>query len=175
LWLILRDKWPKINDMRTFVLTLACLGLVGPADQSRSTSLQGTWQTVKIVISGANARTITVPEPRQYLTIFTAKHYSRTEIQSEQPRPLLPNPAAATADELRAVWGPVVAEAGTYGISGETLTMHPQASKSPAAMASGAFIVCSFKLDGTTLTIVQQRNQAGPYASPVTFTLTRVE
>jgi len=148
---------------------------VSAAVQARGGSLQGAWQTAKIVISGANPRTIAVPQPGPYITLFTAKHYSRTEIQSETPRPLLPDPSKASADELRTVWGPVVAEAGTYEVNGDTITMHPLASKSPAAMASGAFIVCSFKLEGTTLTIVQQRNQAGPYASPVTFTLTRVE
>jgi hypothetical protein len=143
--------------------------------QSRAASLQGAWQTSKIAIGGSSPRTITVPQPGPYITLFTAKHYSRTEIQSESPRPLLPDPSKATADELRTVWGPVVAEAGTYEVSGDTITMHPLASKSPAAMASGAFIICSFKLEGQTLTIVQQRNQAGPYTSPVTFTLTRVE
>jgi len=60
-------------------------------------------------------------------------------------------------------------------MSGDSLTLHPLASKSPAAMAPGAFIVCAFKLDGATLTIAQQRNQTGPYPSPVTFTLKRLE
>jgi hypothetical protein len=166
--------------MRTLLGAAVCVGLVGlaapsVATQTKSGSLQGAWQTVKITIGGSSPRTITVPQPGPYITIFTAKHYSRTEIQAESPRPLLPDASKATADELRAVWGPVVAEAGTYEASGDTLTMHPLASKSPAAMASGAFIVCSFKLEGATLTIVQQRNQAGPYPNPVTFTLTRVE
>jgi hypothetical protein len=174
--------------MRAILCAVVCVGLVSfvsldvlpaarasAAVQTKAGSLQGAWQTAKIVISGANPRTIAVPQPGPYITLFTAKHYSRTEIQSETPRPLLPDPSKASADELRTVWGPVVAEAGTYEVNGDTITMHPLASKSPAAMASGAFIVCSFKLEGTTLTIVQQRNQAGPYASPVTFTLTRVE
>lgn len=174
--------------MRVFLCAVACVGLVGlvsphtlggarvsAAAQARGGSLQGAWQTVKIVIGGANPRTIAVPQPGPYITLFTGKHYSRTEVQSDTPRPLLPDPSKATADELRAVWAPVVAEAGTYEVTGDTITMHPLASKSPAAMASGAFIVCSFKLEGTTLTIAQQRNQAGPYASPVTFTLARVE
>src|SRR5262249_11729331 len=106
---------------------------------------------------------------------ITAKHYSRTEVQIDTPRPIIADVSKATADELRTVWGPVVCEAGTYEVSGNTLTMHPQASKSPAAMAAGAFIVNSYKLDGDTLTLAQQRNQAGPYPSPVTFKLARVE
>ena len=165
--------------MRPLIGVLVAITLVGhgtaAGTQSAGASLQGAWQTVKISIAGASPRELTVVQPSAYLTIFTAKHYSRTEIQSDAPRPLLPDASKATADELRAVWGPVVAEAGTYDVSGDTLTLHPQASKSPAAMAPGAFIVCTFKFDGATLTIAQQRNQAGPYPSPVTFTLKRIE
>lgn len=163
--------------MRLLTTALVSVLLVGhgAGTQPAGTSLQGAWQTVKISIGGANPREIAVVQPTAYLTIFTAKHYSRTEIQTDAPRPLLPDASKATADELRTVWGPVVAEAGSYDVSGNTLTLHPQASKSPAAMAPGAFIVCTFKVDGATLTIAQQRNQAGPYPSPVTFTLKRLE
>src|SRR5579871_5073562 len=131
--------------MRLILSVTACIALAAivvphavdtaraAAMQSNSTSLQGAWQTVKITIGGSSPRTITVSQPGPYVTLFTAKHYSRTEVQSETPRPLLPDPSKATADELRAVWGPVVAEAGTYEVSGNTLTLHPLASKSPAA------------------------------------------
>ena len=164
--------------MRLLIAALVSFSLSahgGPAANQAASGLQGAWQTVKIAIAGSTPREITVVQPSAYLTIFTAKHYSRTEIQADAPRPILADASKATADELRTVWGPVVAEAGSYEVSGDTLTLHPQASKSPAAMAPGAFIVCSFKLDGTTLTIAQQRNQAGPYPSPVTFTLKRIE
>ena len=82
----------------------------------------------------------------------------------------------ATADELRAVWGPFVAEAGTYELTGaDVVTMKPIASKSPAAMAPGAFIVYGFKQTGDTIWLTQQKNQSGPFTSPVTFKLVRVE
>jgi hypothetical protein len=42
-------------------------------------------------------------------------------------------------------------------------------------MVPGAFIVCSYQLEGDSLTVAQQRNQNGPYPSPVTFKLVRVE
>lgn len=150
-------------------------GGVNPAAQSKNPSIQGVWQTVEVTIAGASPRTITVTEPKQYVTIITAKHYSRTEVQAETPRPALADVAKATADELRAVWGPVIAEAGSYEMNGTVVTMHPQASKSPAAMAAGAFIVSNIRLEGDTLWIAQQRNQNGPYPSPVTFKLVRVE
>jgi hypothetical protein len=165
--------------MKRILITLFGLLLLVPRTdlgaQSAAGQLQGVWQTIEIAIAGANPRTIAVPPRAPFFTIFTAKHYSRTEVQSQAPRQNILDVAAATADELRAVWGPVVAEAGTYEVSGNTITMHPLASKSPAAMAPGAFIVSTFRIAGDTLWIAQQRNQAGPYPSPVTFTLTRIE
>jgi len=144
--------------------------------QSKPASIQGVWQTVEVTIAGSNPRTITIAEPRgPYLTIITAKHYSRTEVQSEGPRPIIADVAKATADELRATWGPLVAEAGTYEVSGNVVTMHPMASKNPAATAPGAFIVYTYKLEGDTLWLVQQRNQAGPYPNPATFKSVRIE
>jgi len=144
-------------------------------DQSKSGSLPGVWQTVEIAIAGSNPRTITIAEPRPYVTIITARYYSRTEVQSETPRPIIADIAKATADELRATWGPFVGEAGTYDVSGNVVTMHPMASKNPAAMASGAFIVYTYKLDGNALWLIQQRNQSGPYPNPAAFKLVRVE
>jgi hypothetical protein len=165
--------------MKRILVLLAAVVLVTSgqsiAGQSKSGSIQGVWQTVELNITGPTPRTITIPQPAPLFSIFTAKHYSRTEIQGETPRPLLPDAAKATADELRAVWGPVVAEAGTYEVSGTTLTVHPLASKSPAAMASGAFIVYSYKIDGNTLTITQVRNQSGPFPNPFSAKLVRVE
>jgi hypothetical protein len=157
---------------------IAAVGLVttaGITAQTKSGSLQGAWRTIDVNIAGPNARNFPVAKNAPYLTIFTARHYSRTEVQSEAPRPILADAARASADELRSVWGPVVCEAGTYDVSGSTITMHPLVSKSPAAMAAGAFIVSTFTIDGDTLTIAQQRNQAGAYPNPVTFKLTRVE
>src|SRR5580765_5821155 len=96
------------------VVGVALLSAAGVAGQSKSGSIQGVWQTVELRVTGPSPRTITIPKPGPYLTIFTAKHYSRTEVQSETPRPVIADVAKATADELRATWGPFVAEAGTY-------------------------------------------------------------
>ena len=165
--------------MKTRLLVLtscaAMLATLGIAAQSKpaSASFQGAWRVVEIDVTGPNARTITKLQPN--LTVVSATHYARVEVQSEGPRPILADAAKATADELRAVWGPFVAEAGTYELTGDTLTVHPIASKNPAAMAAGAVIVYSCKLDGNNITLVQQRNQNGPFANPVTFKLTRVE
>lgn len=153
--------------------------LVQRADRgagSAQQSIQGVWQAVELTITGPSARTVTIREPRPNLIIFTARHYSRVEDQSEKPRSVLADPAKATADELRATWGPFVAEAGTYELGGDnSITMRPIVSKNPAVMGSGVFITYSLKRDGNTMMVTQQRNQNGPFANPFTIKMVRVE
>jgi hypothetical protein len=134
-------------------------------------SIQGVWRIAEANIPDQR------PEPscfrsRPNLTIITAKHYSRVEVQADGPRPIPADVAKATADELRAAWGPFVAEAGTYEVTaGNQITMRPIAAKSPAAMVPGAFIAYSYKLEGDTMWLTQQKNQNGPFANPFTLKL----
>jgi hypothetical protein len=158
------------------ILTVGLLTSQGVAGQSKRESIQGVWQTVEVSITGPGARTITIREPRPNLAIITAKHYSRVEDQSERPRPIPADVATATADELRAVWGPFVGEAGTYEVTADNrMTMRPIAAKNPAVMGPGVFITYSYKLDGNTIWLTQQRNQNGPFANPVTVKAVRIE
>ena len=101
------------------VLTVGLLTSQGIAGQSKRESIQGVWQAVEVTITGPGARTIAIPEPRPNLTIITARHYSRVEDQSEKPRPILADVTKASADELRAAWGPFVGEAGTYEVTAD--------------------------------------------------------
>lgn len=160
-------------------LMIVLLGILtsvgGGAAQSKTKLLEGVWQTHEVILSGPSPRTVTIPEPRANLLIVTARHYSRVEVQADKPRPILPDPARASADELRAVWGPFVGEAGTYEVAGTVVTMRPIASKNPAAMVPGAFITYSLKLEGNTMWLTQERNQSGPFANPVTIKIVRVE
>src|SRR5258706_15317258 len=95
----------------------------GIAAQSTREPIQGVWRVVEATITGPGARTIAFAE-RPNLTIITARHYSRVEVQADGPRPILADVARASADELRAVWGPFGSEAGTYeGTPGSLITM----------------------------------------------------
>ncbi len=160
-----------------FVVVLgAVLSCTTASAQSRRESVQGVWQTVEVTLTGPAARTIAIPRPPPNLVILTARHYSRVEVQAEGPRPIPPDVSKASADELRAVWGPFVGEAGTYEVTGGNLiTMRPMAAKNPAAMAPGAFIVYTYKIEGDTIWVTQQRNQDGPFANPATIKAVRVE
>lgn len=162
---------------RGLIAALALLVLTthGTTAQSTDGSLRGVWRIVEATVTGPAARTISFGE-RPNLTLITAKHYSRVEIQSDAPRSPVPDVAKATADELRAAWGPLVAEAGTYEIApGGLVTMRPIASKNPAVMGPGVFITYAYKVSGDTLTLTQQRNQNGPIAAPFALKLVRVE
>jgi hypothetical protein len=53
--------------------------------------------------------------------------------------------------------------------------MHSVQSKNPAATAAGSFTTYTFKLQGDTLWLTQQRDLRGPVANPATFKLIRVE
>ena len=156
-------------------LTVGLLALQTAAAQSKPASVQGVWRIEEAAITGPQARTISF-KGRPNLTIITARHYSRVEVQADGPRPVPADVAKATADELRAAWGPFVAETGTYEIvAGDLITMRPIASKNPAIMGAGVFITYAYKLDGDTLTLTQQRNQAGPFPNPFSLKLVRVE
>lgn len=164
--------------MKRLLLAALSVGLVGSqgtAAQSSRESIQGVWRIVEATTTGPGARTIPFGE-RPNLTIITARHYSRVEVQADGPRPILTDVAKASADELRAAWGPFVSEAGTYETTpGGLITMRPIASKNPAVMGPGVFITYAYKLDGGTLTLTQQRNQNGPFANQFTLKLARVE
>ena len=156
----------------------ACVRLLGMAliptfcifAQSKR-SFEGVWQAVQVT-HGPQAITI---KPGPNLTIFSAGHYSRIDVQTDKPRPVLANPSTASAEELRESWGPLVAESGTYELSDNLITLKPVVSKNPAAMASGVSIVYTYKLEGDTLTLTAQRDRNGPVTNPFTVKLVRIE
>ena len=164
--------------MKRTVLVLLIAGLLttqGIAGEPKSPSLQGVWQAVEVTIPAPVRRTIAVPEPRPNLTTITARHYSRVQVEAEGARPAVADVTKASADDLRAAWGPFYAEAGTYEVTGNVITLRPVAAKNPAAMAPGAFTTWSFTMESNTLRVTAQRNQDGPIANPPTITLVRVE
>lgn len=165
-----------MKKLLVVLFSVALLGGTAIEGQSKNRPLQGVWQVVEVTLTGPNARVITIPQPRPNLTIITARHYCRVEVQAEGPRPILADVSKASADELRAVWGPFVGEAGTYEVTdANVITLHPMASKNPAAMAPGAFSTYSYKLDGDTLRLTAQKNQNGPIANPATIKAVRIE
>jgi Lipocalin-like domain len=108
------------------------------------------------------------------LYLFTPTRYSM--VLAATDRPDIADMSKATADELRAIWGPLLANAGTYEIAGDLITIHPLVAKIPVVMKPGANEVYQFRIGGKTLTLRQVRNARGVAVdSAPTFKFVRVE
>ena len=159
------------------------MALVGAPllSQSRAASeptIQGVWRITEVTRTGPNASTNSSPQPSLY--IFTPKHYSLIRVNGTTARPdlTLDQEQSATAAQLLAVFGndALSAQSGTYEVASGKLTTRAIVARGTAPMASAAFTTSSYKLDGKTLTITQERNAAGqPVANPTTWKLTRID
>lgn len=180
------DKEDHVNKKLTLAVAATAvaglMALVGAPLLSQSgaasqPTLQGVWQVTEVTTTGKDASTNKSPQPSLY--IYTAKHYSIVRVNGTKARPDLPeDPTKATAAQLLANWGPsgFAAQAGTYEVDGGKLTLRPIAARGTRPMAKGAFSTSSYKLDGKTLTITQERGFNGkPPENPTTWKLTRIE
>jgi hypothetical protein len=147
-------------------------------------SLQGVWQAVELTVTNPNPNpaapnarpkgTHTNLQPS--LLIFTAKHYSMIADTAVEPRPTTPltEPGKATVEELRARWGPFIANAGTYEVSGDTLTSKVIVAKGPALQ--GKMVGrATFKLEGNNLWMTVVEGATGKVENPTTVKYVRVE
>ena len=159
--------------LNSILAVTAAGGLSGAAIASRAPSIDGVWQAVEVTTSGPGARTIKPLQPN--LSIITAKHYSHIDIHADGPRPVLSDAENASADDLRRVWGPVVAEAGSYELSSGTFVTRPVVSKNPAAMTAGSFTSYAYRVTGDSLWLTPQRDSRGAVKNPPTIKLVRVE
>ena len=163
-----------MEKLLVMLFTIVVLTSTDVAGQPKGTSIQGVWRVVEVTMTGPAARTISQIQPN--LTIITARHYSRIEVQTERPRPILTDLTTASADELRTVWGPFYGEAGTYDLTnGNMITLRPIVAKNPATMVPESFSTYSYKLDGDTLWVTIVKNQNGPVTNPVTIKAVRAE
>src|SRR6185312_3506540 len=130
-------------------LVLAAILLVGAsaATPAADSPLAGVWQ-----LDEAQSGMVG-------FYIFTPTHYSMTAAIKDRADIVDTN--KATADELRAMWGPMLANTGTYEISGDLMTIHPVAAKFPVVMKPGGNEVYRFHIEGKTLTLQQVRNARG--------------
>jgi hypothetical protein len=160
--------------------------LVMPMSAQSNPPLQGVWRMVELTIPDSPAErrdpfgafsggTHTRLQPE--LMIFTSRHYSRTTDTAAQPRPTdsYKTPGAPTLEELQAEWGPFVANAGTYEVSGAIVTLKAIVAKNPRAQNPKNFTRLTVRLDGNTLWLTPLETEGGPILSPVTTKFVRVE
>ena len=137
----------------TLVVVMACLFLT--SSQARmvravaASPLEGVWQVNDV--GGTAAAGLYVFTPGNHYSIMFAT----------KDRPQIDDTNKASADELRAMWGPMAANAGMYEVSGNVVTIRPIVAKIPIVMVPGANEVYAFSVDGKTLSLTQQRNARG--------------
>jgi hypothetical protein len=154
---------------------LLVVGVAAAAIAQSRPSIEGAWRVTAVTQLGASGSTNTKPQPGLYL--FTSKHYSIMRVLSDDARPDEPEDAnSATAAELRAAWGPLQAQSGSYEIAGGTLNLTPVITKRPQAMKAPRPAAYKFTVVGNTLTLEQQSTAEGtPTRNRQIVRLTRVE
>lgn len=161
--------------LATFAGTLVLfLGFVGAFAQSggRST-LEGVWELRDVTTPKPDTQPVIKPTGLMFLS---GNKYAQVFLVNSA-RPALPFPEVdkASGDQLRAVWGPYVANAGTFQVSGNTLTLRATVAKNTAPMAAGAFLEHTFTLEGDNLTLTATKTDRGPEQNPRTFKLVRAK
>jgi len=153
---------------RQVALGVALSGLVIVPAHTRFVSaaaddrLQGVWRVVD-----------QAGRPAAGVYIFTSRHYSMMVASTD--RPDITDTSQATADELRALWNPMAANAGVYEIAGNLVTIRPIVAKIPVVMKPGAYEVYAFRVEDNTLSLTQERNVRGPVEGRAPTKLVRLE
>jgi hypothetical protein len=141
--------------------------------QSKASPLEGAWTIQQITYARPPANP---PNKPTGLILFVGNHYSNQHVNDSSRPPFGEGGAAkATADQLRAVWGGVTSNGGTFTVSGNTIRFVATVAKNPAVMAAGAWGESTFTLNGDTLVLTATRNNNGPEANPQTLRLTRAK
>ena len=171
--------------------------LAAPAAGQSKLSIQGVWRPVELIVTAsmapadddAGGRAANRKDPfgafpkgthtslQPGLVIFTGRYYSRTTDTAARPRPTtgFKIPGMPALEELQARWGPFAANAGTYEVSGTTLTLRAVVAKDPRAQSEKNFTRLTVKLDGNNLWLTPVENEAGQIPNPVTSKFVRVE
>jgi hypothetical protein len=161
---------------RTLLSVVVGLGILVTASlwgsaQSGGSTLEGAWTLQSISFAKP------VPNPRKKpvgVLIVHGNHYSLMITDAARPDLQNADVASATADQLRAVWGPVTANSGTIAVKDNTLTIRPTVALNTGPMAPKAFSEFTFALEGDTLTLTSVRGfSGGPIPNPQTTTWTR--
>lgn len=148
---------------------VSCLGVVivfgivsmALAQQPKK-NLRGTWKVVEV--NGGPEGTNKSPQPGLFM--FTDRYYSAMRVTGTKPRPKFASNTVATDAEKLASYDGFFAQAGTYDVSGTTVTTRPLVAKAEFPM-TGPPSKAEVKIDGDTL--------RWTFATGQIVTFTRVE
>ena len=175
-----------VTALAVAIVTAVAPGQVARTERSEP-SIRGVWRNIERVIPATDPENRVDPfghvpvgtqtNVQPGLLIITAKHYSRTTDTAVQPRPTTGYTVAGTPtiEELQARWGPFAANAGTYELSGDTITLRALVSKEPRDQTGGRFARLRVRLDGNVLSLTPFETSDGRIAAGVTSRYVRVE
>ena len=136
--------------------------------------LEGAWKITEVSFTSPDSSwTNTNPPPGLYF--FTERYYSEMYARvapdgTTQPRMLRAGEKRTDAEKV-AAYDTITANAGTYAISGSTITGHVMVAKSPNYMLEGTSWSSTYEIEGDTLRLTR-KNDAGTIAT--VFTLVRL-
>lgn len=146
--------------MRTFLFTAALtlavpLFLVPSAQAQSPNALVGAWELTEATNADGDNSAATG------ILIFSAGHYSW--IQASGGRPSYASQAEASDAQRVAAFNSFGANAGSYTVSGRTLTRDPAVAKNPYVYAPDRTIVGTFTIEGSMLTITSENGAVSRY------------
>ena len=147
--------------MRRFVFAafaLTVLAACQPPANEDANPLVGAWQVTKMMTTSPDS-SYTISDPQPGLYLFTEGHYSMMYVPAGEPRPLdagdvpILGALIPTDAEKIASWETIIANSGSYAISGSTLTTRPMVAKSANLMAAGDPLLMTYQVTGDTLQV----------------------
>ncbi len=129
------------------VLALVVSLIAMPAGKAQGqTALEGAWELMEATDADGNA------VESMGMLIFSGGHYSWIRLFGSG-RPSYTSQSEATDAQKVAAFNSFGSNAGSYTVSGSTLTRDPAAAKNPYVYAPDNRLVSTFAIDGRTLTL----------------------
>ena len=153
-------------------IAIAVAGLCLVTTVQAQGSLKGVWE-IRERNEAVGDESTTISDPQPSLFLFTDRYYAIMFIPGTEPRPDLmvvqQQIRQASGEDVVAAFNTFVASAGTYEVSGSTLTRNIIVARIPGAM--GLTADWEYEVEGDTLKITAT-NAAG---ITTLTTLTRLE
>ena len=141
--------------MKKTALFLATLLIAAGAVAQDAASIEGAWKEVKIEKLGPDGWVAENLQPS--LLIFAAGYYSNMVVPvgddgKGKPRKLFGDLDNITDAQKAEAYGTIIANSGSYKVSGSEITFNVLVAKTPNFMDGGSY-KGQFKVEGDTLTL----------------------
>ena len=140
-----------MRTLRMAVLLAVVPAMAGAQSAARH-PVEGAWKVVDIVVTGDRAEN--TPNPQPGLFIFGQKHYSMMWVRGGKARAPYAGEVPTNEEKVKA-FDSLVANSGTYEVSGSALNVRPMVARSPNFMAGGSSKY-EFRVEGSNLWLTEK-------------------